>query len=102
MLSPTLFNLYIDRLLLTMKNSGLRCHINGIYMGALSYTDDITLSCPSVYGFNKMMNICSDLAINNCITFNAQKTICINYGEYVRLTKHVILDEQGYIMVHWS
>ena len=27
------------------------------YMGALSYADDITLSCPSVHGLNKMMNI---------------------------------------------
>ena len=61
-------------------------------MGALSYADDITLSCPSVYGLNKTMNICSDFATNNFITFNAHKTICIKYGESVRLTEHVILD----------
>ena len=91
-LSPTLFNLYIDRLLITLKNSGLGCHINGTYMGALSYADDITLSCPSVHGLNKMMSICSDFATNNFITFNAKKTICIKYGESVRLTEHVILD----------
>ena len=92
-LSPTLFNLYIDRLLITLKNSGLGCHINGTYMGVLSYADDITLSCQSVYGLNKIMNICSDFATNNFITFNAQKTICIKYGEYVGLTEHVILDD---------
>ena len=46
-------------------------------MGALSYADDITLSCLSVHGLNKMMNICSDFATNNFITFNAKKTICI-------------------------
>ena len=90
--SPTVFNLYIDRLLVTLKNSGLGCHINGTYMGALFHADDITLSCPSVYGLNKMMNICSDFATNNFITFNAQKTICFKYGESVRLTEHVILD----------
>ena len=61
-------------------------------MGALSYADDITLCCPSVYGLNKMMSICSDFTTNHFITFNAQKTICIKYGESVRLTKHVILD----------
>ena len=32
-LSPTLSNLYIDRLLVTLKKIGLGCHINGIYMG---------------------------------------------------------------------
>ena len=26
-LSPTLFNVYIDRLLVTLKNSGIGCHI---------------------------------------------------------------------------
>ena len=42
-------------------------------MGALSYADDITLSSPSVYGLNKIMNICSDLQLIIFITFNAQK-----------------------------
>ena len=51
-----------------------------------------SVSCPSVQGLNKMMNICSDFATNNCITFNAKKIICIKYGESVRLTEHVILD----------
>ena len=46
-----------------------------IYGGHCHYADDITLSCPSVYGLNKMMNICSDFATNNFITFNAQKTM---------------------------
>ena len=63
-------------------------------MGTLSYADDITLSCPSVYGLNKMMYICSDFATNNCITFNAQKTICIKYGESVRLTEHAIYERR--------
>ena len=40
---------------------------------------------------NKMMNVCSNFATNNCITFNSNKTICIKYGASVRLTEHVIL-----------
>ena len=79
-LSPTLFNLYIDRLLVTLKNSGLGCHINGTYMGALSYADDITLSCSSVHGLNKMMSICSDFATNNFITLIQRKLYVLNMG----------------------
>ena len=41
---------------------------------ALSYADDTTLSCPSVYGLNKMLNICSDCATNNFTTFNVHKS----------------------------
>ena len=39
-----IFSLYIDPLLLELKRSGIGCHINGTYMGVLSYADDITLS----------------------------------------------------------
>ena len=55
-------------------------------MEALSYADDISLSCPNVQGLNKIMNNCSDFGTNNCITFYAKKTIYIKYGKSVKLT----------------
>ena len=42
-----------------MKQSGDGCHINGNFMGVLSYADDITLICPSILGLNKRLNICN-------------------------------------------
>ena len=74
-ISPVLFNLYLDNLLISLKQSGLGCHINGTYMGALGYTDDITLTCPSLYGLNSMLDICNQFAKN---------TICIKYGDAVK------------------
>ena len=35
-------------LLLQLRNSSYGCHLNGVYMGALSYADDITLIAPSI------------------------------------------------------
>ena len=35
--------LYIDQLLLRLKESGIGCHIHGKYMGILGYVDDVTL-----------------------------------------------------------
>ena len=49
------FSLYINPLLLELKRSGIGCHINGTYVGVLSYADDITLSCPSIWGFTYML-----------------------------------------------
>ena len=91
-ISPTLFNLYIDRLLLKLKKSGIGCNMNGVYMGALSYADDITITSPSLQGLNIMLGICDDFAQSNFITFNSKKTICIKYGEPVRNTEHVKLN----------
>ena len=40
--------LYIDPLLDRLRRSGYGCHIKGVYMGALSYADHITIMCPSM------------------------------------------------------
>lgn len=79
-LSAILFSLYIDPLLMKLQESGYGCHINGIYTGALSYADDITISCPSITGLNEMLKICHNFAIENNILFNDKKTVCIKYG----------------------
>ena len=53
-------------------------------MGALGYADDITLTCPSLYGLNSMLNIYNQFAKNNHVIFNSKKTICIKYGDAVK------------------
>ena len=75
-----------------MQRSGLGCHISNTYMGALSYADDITLISPSVYGLNRMLDICNKFAIDNFIIFNSKKTVCIKYGEDVRVSEQVFMN----------
>ena len=98
-ISQIVFNLYIDRLLLCLQRSGLRCHINNTYMGALSYADDITLISPSLYGLNRMLDICDTFAIDNFIIFNRKKTICIKYGEDVRVSEQVFMNRS---LLSWN
>ncbi len=80
-LSPKLFTVYIDSLLDELKQSGYGCYLNDVFVGALSYADDITLLCPSLRGLNKMLDICSHFAELFNITFNNKKTVCIKFGE---------------------
>ena len=61
-------------------------------MGALSYAYDITLISPSLYGLNRMLDICNKFAIDNLIIFNSKKTICIKYGEDVRVSEQVFMN----------
>ena len=82
-ISCHLFNLYIDPLLVQLSNSGYGCHIAGVYAGALSYADDITLLCPSVWGLNEMLKICNKYRLENNIIFNSKKTVCIKFGSTV-------------------
>ena len=41
-LSAILFTIYIDRLLILLRNSGVGCKIDNCYTRAISYADDIT------------------------------------------------------------
>ena len=54
-LSPFLFSVYIDDLLIKLKNNAVGCHIGNHYVGALGYADDLILLCPSVSGMKKMI-----------------------------------------------
>ena len=47
-LSPVLFAVYTDGLLLRLQESGIECHMGGHYAGALAYADDIALISPSM------------------------------------------------------
>ena len=43
-ISPILFTINIDDLLIKLKHSCIGCNIYNQYIGALTYADDITLS----------------------------------------------------------
>ena len=70
-ISPIFFIIYIDPLLLQLRNSGYGCHLNGVYMGALSYADDITLIAPSIGGLNEMLKLCDNYATVYNVMFNS-------------------------------
>ena len=67
--------------------------MNGTYCGALAYADDITISCPSRRGLNRLLYICHSFALSNNITFNTKKTMCIKYGEPVKDSEMITLDQ---------
>ena len=57
-LSPALFNIYIDSLFEDLRKSGVGCVINELYFGCVGYADDIALVAPSREALQQMINIC--------------------------------------------
>ena len=85
-LSPLFFSIYIDDLLLKLKNAGIGCHIGNYYFGALGYADDIVLLCPTKEGLRKMIRICETYADEHDLIFNGNKSKLLVFGtvsEYV-------------------
>jgi hypothetical protein len=69
-LSPVLFCIYIDRLLIQLAHAGVGCYIGSHFVGALAYADDIVLVAPKPSDLRKF-------AAANNMCFNAAKSKCI-------------------------
>jgi hypothetical protein len=76
-LSPVLFCLYIDGLLVALSKAGIGCFIGSKFVGALAYADDIVLLAPSASALRKMLAICDSYANDYHIVFNAKKSKCL-------------------------
>ena len=61
------------------------CHMNGYFVGAVIYADDITLLGPTRSSILSMLNVCDIYARNMDILFNPSKPNCIFFLAYPNL-----------------
>jgi len=71
-----LFCVYLDGLLLQLRNSGIGCYIRNFFVGALAYADDLALLAPSANAMLTLLKICDDYFKQYLIVFNAAKSAC--------------------------
>ena len=77
---------YLDSLLGRLRDSGLGCHIGGIYLGAFGYADDVTLLAPSRQALQGMLDICQEYATSHSMLFSTDpnptksKTKCLFFS----------------------
>ena len=76
-LSPIIFSVYVDGLLVRLHNSGVGCYIGMQFVGVLAYADDLTLLAPSPTAMRKLLRICDEYAYEYSIVFNANKSKCL-------------------------
>jgi len=76
-LSPIIFSVYIDGLLVRLMKARVECHIGSYYVGVLAYADDIVLLAPSPAAMRQMLQICDEYANEHSIVFNGSKSKCL-------------------------
>ena len=76
-ISPILFCVYIDDLLLLPAKSGVGCFIGNWFIGALAYADDIVLLAPSASAMRAMLHSCDTFAEQYNVIFNVSKSKCM-------------------------
>ena len=55
-LSPALFALYVDELLVELRSLGIGCKVAGVFMGAVGFCDDLLLQAPTSDGMQFMLD----------------------------------------------
>ena len=80
-LSPILFTIYIDNLIIQVRNPNIVCKSGKSFLGVFGYADDLTVLCPSLAGLKQMLNVCEDYAKEYNILFNASKSKLMHFGK---------------------
>jgi len=79
-LSPALFNLYINQLIVDLRLCSSGCHVNNCFIGCIFYADDILLMSASVAGLQDLLNVCDQSVSDFKLKFNCSKSFCIAFG----------------------
>ena len=57
-LSPIQFTVYMDGLLVKLRESGFGCYIGDLFLGVVAYCDDFLLLSPSRNGLQNLLQLC--------------------------------------------
>ena len=70
-LSPLLFSVYLDDLLVQLRQLQLGCHIGGWWYGAMGYADDLILLSPNREVLQTMVKVCEKYGKGHNLVFSS-------------------------------
>jgi hypothetical protein len=78
-LSPHLFNVYMDDLSVQLNKMNIGCNINGTVINHVFYADDSVLLAPSANCLQSLLDTCDRFANYKDILYNIKKTKCMAF-----------------------
>ena len=78
-LSPILFNLFIEDLSTKLSSVPVGCYINGVCYNHLNYADDCVILAPSPKALQTLLDECSKFAEVNDMVYNGKKSLCMAF-----------------------
>ena len=79
-LSPILFTVYMNDLLILLRNKGIGCHINRLFLGSIMFADDLVLCAPSRSAMQILIAACSEYCTEFGLSFNTKKSKSLIFG----------------------
>lgn len=87
--SPTLFNIYMNDLIVALSSRHVGCHVDGVCVNNLSYADDMVLLSASVCGLRKLLKVCEEYASEHGLCYNVKKSKFMVFGAGLQFTRAV-------------
>ena len=82
-LSPKLFNVYIDGLSNILNNCTTGGFLGGKRINHMLYADDLCIVSLSSAGLQNLLSICDKYCASHSITFNVKKSVCMFFKSSV-------------------
>jgi hypothetical protein len=73
-LSPVLFAMYVDNIIINLLNSGHGCHIGSMFFGCIMYADDLVLLSGSLSDLQAMIDLCNGEISSLDMLINVKKS----------------------------
>ncbi len=78
-LSPLLFNVFIDGLSSELNGLTVGCYMNNTCFNHLNYADDSVLLAPTPLALQKLIDVCYAYSLKYEMLYNVKKTRCIAF-----------------------
>ena len=78
-LSPVLFNIYMDKHSMALNNTAIGGHIGGQLLNHLCYADDMCLISISSAGMQELLNVFHSYAIEHLLLYNGNKSYSLRF-----------------------
>ena len=100
-LSPRIFTVYMDDLIIRLRDKGIGCHMLNIFIACIMYADDLCLMAPSRGAMQSLLTICQEYCNEFCLTFNAKKSKSLLFGHFKNVVvSPLLLNDQPIEYVH--
>src|SRR5207244_8384946 len=84
-LSPLLFNLYVNCILTNLRRMDKGCHIRNLFLGCMMYADDLLLISASVIDLQRMLDMCGAIGVELGINLNC-KSRTLSVSDQLRVS----------------
>jgi hypothetical protein len=94
-LSPKLFNYFINELFIELEKTGFGCKIADKNVPIMGYCDDTMLIEKLIEKLNKLVDICGDYSKKWMLQYNIKKSVIINCGKNIYKDEEIDIKMNG-------